>query len=245
MSLKTEEEHLLATYSTKQLATYLRFNNFLGLAGTCERLELNGKRLRNCCSVSSVVGKSSEESSSSSTGQEQQREREVGVENNERIVLEVCELFGCTADEAKRMCEELVKDFADVPWDETKNPPEVKAVVGVPIGGGGGEGRRVLRLEDRGGDTVGGALMREVPPDGYRNPRFPSWYDKSPTNDRWRGGFSRTEYYDDEEGEEQNDRERRLRERERKVEEREKRMDEIEARLKRLEENGGTTAPSA
>ena len=31
----------------------------------------------------------------------------------------------------------------------------------------------------------------------------------------------------------------------RKVEEREKRMDEIEARLKRLEENGGTTAPSA
>ena len=59
-------------------------------------------------------------------------------------------------------------------------------------------------------------------------------------------GLSRTEYYDDEEeGEEQNDRERRLRERERKVEEREKRMDEIEARLKRLEENGCTTAPSA
>jgi hypothetical protein len=235
MSLKTEE--LLGTYSTKQLAIYLRFNNFIELAETVERLELHGKHLRNCCR--------------SSTGQEQQREEEVGlfnVGNDERIVLEVCELFGCTAEEAKRMCEELVKDFADVPWDET-NPssPEVKAMVGVPIGGGGGgEGRRVLRLEDRGGDTVGGALMREVPPDGYRNPRFPSWYDKSPTNDRWRGGLSRTEYYDDEEeGEEQNDRERRLRERERKVEEREKRMDEIEARLKRLEENGGTTAPSA
>lgn len=226
MSLKTEE--LLGTYSTKQLAIYLRFNNFIELAETVERVELNGKHLRNCCRAS--------------TGQEQRREEEVGVcnvENDERIVLEVCELFGCTAEEAKRMCEELVKDFADVPWDETKNPPEGKAVVGVPIGG-------VLRLEDRGGDTVGGALMREVPPDGYRNPRFPSWYDKSPTNDRWRGGLSRTEYYDDEEeGEEQNDRERRLRERERKVEEREKRMDEIEARLKRLEENGGTTAPSA
>lgn len=224
MSLKTEE--LLGTYSTKQLAIYLRFNNFIELAETVERVELHGKHLRNCCRAS--------------TGREQQREEEVGafnVENNERVVLEVCELFGCTADEAKRMCEELVKDFADVPWDETKNPPEGKAVVGVPIGGGGGgEGRRVLRLEDRGGDTVGGALMREVPPDGYRNPRFPSWYDKSPTNDRWRGGLSRTEYYD---------RERRLRERERKVEEREKRMDEIEARLKRLEENGGTTAPSA
>ena len=235
MSLKTEEE-LLGAYSTKQLAIYLRFNNFIELAETVERAELNGKHLRNCCRAS--------------TGQEQQRrEEEVGVfnvENYERIVLEVCELFGCTAEEAKRMCEELVKDFADVPWDETKNPPEGKAVVGVPIGGGGGgEGRRVLRLEDRGGDTVGGALMREVPPDGYRNPRFPSWYDKSPTNDRWRGGLSRTEYYDEEEGEEQNDRERRLRERERKVEEREKRMDEIEARLKRLEENGGTTAPSA
>ena len=235
MSLKTGEE-LLGTYSTKELAIYLRFNNFNELAETVERVELHGKHLRNCCRAS--------------TGREQQREEEVGafnVENNERVVLEVCELFGCTADEAKRMCEELVKDFADVPWDETKNPPEGKAVVGVPIGGGGGgEGRRVLRLEDRGGDTVGGALMREVPPDGYRNPRFPSWYDKSPTNDRWRGGLSRTEYYDDEEeGEEQNDRERRLRERERKVEEREKRMDEIEARLKRLEENGGTTAPSA
>jgi len=238
MSVKTtEEEELLGAYSTKQLAMYLRFNNFIELAETVERVELRGKHLRNCCRASS-------------TGQEQQRrEEEAGVfnvENDERIVLEVCELFGCTAEEAKRMCEELVKDFADVPWDE-KNPPEGKAVVGVPIGGGGGgEGRRVLRLEDRGGDTVGGALMREVPPDGYRNPRFPSWYDKSPTNDRWRGGLSRTEYYDDEEeGEEQNDRERRLRERERKVEEREKRMDEIEARLKRLEENGGTTAPSA
>ena len=236
MSLKTGEE-LLGTYSTKELAIYLRFNNFNELAETVERVELHGKHLRNCCRAS--------------TGREQQREEEVGafnVENNERVVLEVCELFGCTADEAKRMCEELVKDFADVHWDETNpSPPEVKAVVGVPIGGGGGgEGRRVLRLEDRGGDTVGGALMREVPPDGYRNPRFPSWYDKSPTNDRWRGGLSRTEYYDDEEeGEEQNDRERRLRERERKVEEREKRMDEIEARLKRLEENGGTTAPSA
>ena len=232
MSLKTGEE-LLGTYSTKELAIYLRFNNFNELAETVERVELHGKHLRNCCRAS--------------TGREQQREEEVGafnVENNERVVLEVCELFGCTADEAKRMCEELVKDFADVPWDETNpSPPEVKAVVGVPIGGRGGG---VLRLEDRGGDTVGGALMREVPPDGYRNPRFPSWYDKSPTNDRWRGGLSRTEYYDDEEeGEEQNDRERRLRERERKVEEREKRMDEIEARLKRLEENGGTTAPSA
>ena len=115
MSLKTTEEELLGAYSTKQLAMYLRFNNFIELAETVERVELRGKHLRNCCRASS-------------TGQEQQRrEEEAGVfnvENDERIVLEVCELFGCTAEEAKRMCEELVKDFADVPWDETKNPPE-------------------------------------------------------------------------------------------------------------------------
>ncbi len=237
--MKTTEEELLGAYSTKQLAMYLRFNNFIELAETVERVELRGKHLRNCCRASS-------------TGQEQQRrEEEAGVfnvENDERIVLEVCELFGCTAEEAKRMCEELVKDFADVPWDETNpSPPEGKAVVGVPIGGGGGKkGRRVLRLEDRGGDTVGGALMREVPPDGYRKPGVPAWYDKPATKGRWGCRFRRKEEEDEEEeGEEQNDRERRLRERERKVEEREKRMDEIEARLKRLEENGGTTAPSA
>ena len=96
MSLKTEEE-LLGAYSTKQLAMYLRFNNFIELAETVERVELHGKHLRNCCRASS-------------TGQEQQRrEEEAGVfnvENDERIVLEVCELFGCTAEEAKRMCEE-------------------------------------------------------------------------------------------------------------------------------------------
>ena len=91
MSLKTEE--LLGTYSTKQLAIYLRFNNYR-IGGNGRKGRAARKHLRNCCR--------------SSTGQEQQGEEEVGVfnvENNERIVLEVCELFGCTADEAKRMCE--------------------------------------------------------------------------------------------------------------------------------------------
>ena len=40
MSLKTTEEELLGAYSTKQLAMYLRFNNFIELAETVERVEL-------------------------------------------------------------------------------------------------------------------------------------------------------------------------------------------------------------
>jgi len=156
--------------------------------------------------------------------------------------VSVCELFGIEATEAARMYEELVKDFADVPYDAA-NPPDLPVALGVPIGGGGGGGERGAR----GGETVGGALMRETPPDGFRNPRYPSWYDHSPTNDRWRHGFSRDYYFPPAE---EDERERQLRERESKVEEREKRMEEIEARLKRLEEEktsavDSVTVPSA
>ena len=107
MSLKTEE--LLGTYSTKQLAIYLRFNNFIELAETVEKVELHGKHLRNCCR--------------SSTGQEQQGEEEVGVfnvENNERIVLEVCELFGCTADEAKKSSRNASAASGENGWSNRK-----------------------------------------------------------------------------------------------------------------------------
>ena len=203
---KTKEE-LLGAYSPTALARYLSYNDFHAVAETTRDLELNGQHLRNCCAKDA--------------------EREVRERN-------VRELLGCDAEEAKRMCEELEKDFADVPYDPARHffPPTI--AMGRPVAMSGGRQRE----HHRGKETVGGALMREIPPDGYRNPLFPSWYDRSPTNDRWRHGFGREYYADDDE--EENERERRLRERERKVEEREKRIDEIEARLKRVEEKTGT-----
>ena len=204
---KTKEEELLGAYSPTALSRYLSYNDFHAVAETTRDLELNGERLRNCCAKDA--------------------EREVRERN-------VRELLGCDAEEAKRMCEELEKDFADVPYDPARHffPPTI--AMGRPVAMSGGRQRE----HHRGEETVGGALMREIPPDGYRNPLFPSWYDRSPTNDRWRHGFGREYYADDDE--EENERERRLRERERKVEEREKRIDEIEARLKRVEEKTGT-----
>ena len=203
---KKEEEELLVAYSPTELARYLSYNDFHAVAETTRDLELNGQHLRNCCAKDA--------------------EREVRERN-------VRELLGCEAEEAKRMCEELEKDFADVPYDPARHffPPTI--AMGRPVAMSERQ-----REHHRGEETVGGALMREIPPDGYRNPLFPSWYDRSPTNDRWRHGFGREYYADDDE--EENERERRLRERERKVEEREKRIDEIEARLKRVEEKTGT-----
>jgi hypothetical protein len=211
-----EATELLGAYSTEQLANYLSYNNFESVAKVVEQLQLDGQSLRNCC-----------------LKEKAQTENEVSV----------CELFGIEATEAARMYEELVKDFADVPYDAA-NPPDLPVALGVPIGGGGGGGGE---RGARGGETVGGALMREAPPDGFRNPRYPSWYDHSPTNDRWRHGFSRDYYFPPAE---EDERERQLRERESKVEEREKRMEEIEARLKKLEEEktsavDSVTAPSA
>ena len=137
--------------------------------GNDERFGMNGERLRNCCAKDA--------------------EREVRERN-------VRELLGCDAEEAKRMCEELEKDFADVPYDPARHffPPTI--AMGRPVAMSERQ-----REHHRGEETVGGALMREIPPDGYRNPLFPSWYDRSPTNDRWRHGFGREYYADDDEEE--------------------------------------------
>jgi len=194
----------LGNYSSRELSEYAKYNGFNALLNEAiVQCEISGETLRNCL----------------------ERERTI-----EEHVVQICELFGCEADVARRLRHELVNDFEDCPFDRSSathasalsdDDDDVPVTIGVPM-------ENETARNYRSSDTVGGNLMNET-----KDSRYPSWYDTSRHNDRWRKGYDGYDYDDNDSYE---SRERTLNERERAIEEREKRMDAIEERLKRLEE---------